>query len=259
MTSLDQDHPAIRTVLAEGGRAMTVIDGWMTVLAAGQDAHPLVKLEDVPVTLAGISSHNIQNAMCAAAAALGIELSERAVIKGLKSFVLDAESNPGRTNLFELDGRIVVIDYAHNEAGMQGLAETCLGLRPPGREIWLAVCSAGDRTQEIRRAMAYAAAHAADHFVIAELLHYLRGNTRENVLEGLRAGGADAGVTDVPAFKDEVTALRWMLERSREGDVVSVTALAQRFEIFALLKRRGAEPIGPRRVRQLVRRARGRR
>ena len=55
--------------------------------------------------------------MAAAAAALAIGLPERAVVKGLKTFVLDPERNPGRANLFTLGGRIIVIDYAHNEAG----------------------------------------------------------------------------------------------------------------------------------------------
>ncbi len=100
--SLDHDHPAIRAVLAEGGRAMTVLDGRMTVLERSI-ARPLVRLEDVPMTIAGISSANIQNAMAAAAAALGIGLPERAVARGLRSFVLDPEANPGRANLFMLD------------------------------------------------------------------------------------------------------------------------------------------------------------
>ena len=50
---------------------------------------------------------------------------------GLRTFVLDPERNPGRANLFALDGRIVVVDYAHNEAGMRGLAELCDGLAAP--------------------------------------------------------------------------------------------------------------------------------
>jgi cyanophycin synthetase len=79
--SLDPDHPAIRTVLEERGRATTVIDGMLTVLAPGRDARSLVALEDVPVTLAGISSHNIANAMGAASAALAVGLPERAVVK----------------------------------------------------------------------------------------------------------------------------------------------------------------------------------
>lgn len=255
--SLDADHPALRAALEERGRALTVIDGRMTFLAPGRDSQPLLPLEEIPVTLAGISSHNIRNAMGAASAALGVGLREEAVIEGLRSFVLDPDTNPGRTNLFELDGRIVVVDYAHNEEGMRGLTETCRGLRHPKGNIWLAYCTAGDRTNDIIHALGYVAARGADHVAVAELHHYLRGRDPVDMVERLRAGARDAGATDVPVFPDEMHALEWMLDRSRPRDVIALTALGQRPEVFALMEERGASRISPRRLRQLVRRARG--
>jgi hypothetical protein len=47
-----------------------------------------------------------------------------------------------------------------------------------------------------------------------------------------------------------------MLEGSEPGDVLGITALAQRPEIFELMKDRGAERIGAERCRELARRAR---
>jgi cyanophycin synthetase len=254
--SMDPDHPAIRSAVAEGGRATTVIDGRLTVVTPGMRPHPLLPLEDVPLALAGVSTPYSQNAMAAASAALGVHLPEEAVVEGLRTFVLDPETNPGRANLFELDGRVVVADYAHNEAGMAGLIEICRGLRPPGGKIWLAFCTAGDRTNEILHSIAYVAARGADHVAIAELLHYLRGRDRQDLVERLRAGAIDGGAKEVPVFTDELHAIHWMLERSQPGDVVAVTALIQRSEIFALMKERDAARIGPERVRQLVRETR---
>jgi cyanophycin synthetase len=180
------------------------------------------------------------------------------VVHGLETFVLDPETNPGRANLFELDGKVVIADYAHNEAGLAGLIEISRGLRSPRGEIWLAFATAGDRTDQILHDMGYRAARGADHLAIAELIHYLRGRDRQDHVDRLRAGASDGGATDVPVFTDEFHALEWMLERSKAGDVVAVTALIQRQEIFDLMKERGAERIGPRRVRQLVRRYRSR-
>src|SRR5437879_7924152 len=65
--SLDADHPAIRATLAEGGRAISVLDGAVVVMSPRRPVHRLLPVEDVPVTLAGISSHNLSNAMAAAA------------------------------------------------------------------------------------------------------------------------------------------------------------------------------------------------
>lgn len=255
LCSLDPDHPALREALAEGGRASTVLDGRLTVLE-GSQARSLVDLLDVPVTIAGISRHNVMNALQAASAAFAVGLPERAVVRGLRAFVLDPERNPGRTNLFALEGRIVVVDYAHNEAGMVGLTEVCEGLRRAGREIWLAICTAGDRTDRILHAFAERAARGSDHLAIAELLRYLRGRERMDIVERLRAGAADGGVQEVDVYADELSALRAMLGRARRGDVVAVTALGMRAEVFAWLEEAGAERLSPGRVRRLVAAAR---
>ena len=252
LCSLDPWHPAIRDVLAEGGRATVPLDGAITVLG-GSRSHPLVPLLDVPVTIAGISRHNVMNAMQAASAALGVGLPERAVAKGLKTFVTNPERNPGRANLFEVDGRVVVVDYAHNEAGMIGLTEILGGLRRPGREIWIVICAAGDRTDKILHDYAYRAARGADHVAIAELLRYLRGREREVVIERLSAGARDGGATELDVYADELAGLRGVLSRSKRGDVVGVTALGMRAEIFAWLDEAGATRMTPARVKRVVR------
>lgn len=255
--SLDPQHPALRTTLGEGGRATTVVDGRMTVLTPGGRASALVPLEEVPVTLAGIARHHVQNAMAAASAGLAVGLPRAAVVRGLTTFVLDERTNPGRANLFELQGRVIVVDYAHNEAGLKGLMEICRGLRRPGGEVWLAFSAAGDRTNDILHALGHAAARGADHVAVAELVPYLRGRDRADLIRRLTAGARDAGATVVPVYPGEVAALEALLASSRRGDVVAVTALGERRKIFALVKERGGRPLGPARVRALVRRARG--
>jgi cyanophycin synthetase len=253
--SLDPRHPALREALAGGGRAITVLDGtivWMD----GPAVHPLVDLDRVPITLAGLSRMYTQNALAAAAAGLAVGLPQKSVSKGLRTFVLDPNKNPGRTNLFSLDRRILVLDYAHNEAGMDGLVEILQGLRPPGREIWLAIGTAGDRTDDILQGFAVRAALGTDHLAIAELVKYLRGRAREDVIAQLRLGAARAGKRDVPAYPDELRALRGMLEGSAPGDVVGITALAQRIQAFRWLRAQGARLLGPSDVRRLVEAAR---
>ena len=255
--SMDPDHPALRSAVAEGGLGIAPIDGRLALLRPGPSFLPLVPLEDIPVTLAGISTAHVQNAMAAAAAALGAGLPREDVVRGLRSFVLDPERNPGRANLFEDGGRVVVIDYAHNEAGMQGLVEICHGLRAPGAEVWIAFGSAGDRSDEIMHTVGYRAARGADRVAVVELHRYLRGRDPEEVVDRLRAGAVDGGASEVPDFPTEVAGLEWMLGHARPGDVVAITALSQRPELFDLLRRRGATGIDPARCRELVRRARG--
>jgi cyanophycin synthetase len=254
--SLDPDHPAIRTTLAEGGRAISVLDSAIVVMTSRRQVHRLLPVEEVPVTLSGISSHNLRNAMAAAAAALAAGIPEGAVVEGLRSFVLDPERNPGRANLFEVDGRVVVIDYAHNEDGMRGLIEICQGLRAPNAHVFLAFGSAGDRTNAILHRLGYTAARGPDRVAIAELHRYLRGRDPQDLIQRLQAGLADGGKTQAPVFRDELDALEWMLSASAPDDVIAITALGQRPEVFQYLRDRGGLPVGPPRIRELVLRSR---
>jgi cyanophycin synthetase len=254
--SLDAHHPAIRDALAEGGRAMTRLDGWLVALGPGSSLERLIPLESVPVTLAGIATQHVQNAMASTAAALGIGLPRDAVVEGLRTFRQTAETNPGRANVYTLGARTIVVDYAHNEAGMVGLTEILGGLRPRRGRIWLAFCSAGDRQDDVLHAIGYRAARGADHVVVAGLPHYLRGRDADDLVTRLRAGALDGGATDVPVVADEMAALACMLERSSAEDVIGLTALGQRPEVFAELERLGAEAADPETVRKLVRRAR---
>jgi cyanophycin synthetase len=139
---------------------------------------------------------------------------------------------------------------------MDGLVEILQGLRPPGREIWLAIGTAGDRTDDILQGFAVRAALGTDHLAIAELMKYLRGRPREDVIAQLRKGAARAGKRDVPAYPDELRALRGMLKASAPGDVVGITALAQRIQAFRWLRTQGARLLGPSDVHRLVEAAR---
>ncbi len=253
--SLDPAHPALRDALAGGGRATTVLDGWIVWLE-DSSSHPVVAVDRVPSTLAGLSSVYTSNALAATSAALAIGLPVGPVARGLRSFVLDPERNPGRANLFALDGRIVVIDYAHNQAGMRGLIEVVQGLRSPGGATWVAICTAGDRTDEILRGFALEAAVGADHLAIADLRHYTRGRTAAEIYERLAAAAAEAGVTDPPRYRGELHALKEILAASRRGDVVAITALGMRPQLFRWLESRGARRLTPADVRRRARAAR---
>src|SRR5438105_1053018 len=254
--SLDPDHPALRQALAEGGRAISILDRGLIVMTSRRQVHQLLPVEEVPVTLAGISSHNLSNAMAAAAAALAVGIPEDAVIEGLRTFVLDPERNPGRANVFEMDGRVVVIDYAHNEDGLRGLVEICHGLRPAGGRAFLSFGAAGDRTNAILHRLGYTAARGADRVAIAELHRYLRGRDPQELIQRLQAGIVDGGKPESPVFPNEVEALEWMVRESAANDVLAITALGQRPEIFAYLADRGASTAGAERSRALVKRAR---
>ncbi|MGH9244114.1 MAG: Mur ligase family protein [Acidimicrobiales bacterium] len=238
--SRDPDSPAIREALNEGGRVTTVLDGWVSVLEPRGDAEPLVPIVDVPMTLAGLSRFNVENALAATSAGLGVGLERHAVADGLRSFRPGPELNPGRMNVYSLGGVTVVLDLAHNEVGLEALLEIMNGLRPSGGRLLLAIGTAGDRTDDLLRGMGEIGAKGADHVVIAHKAKYLRGRTIENMERLFREGMEAVGVTGAPAHPTELDSLRALCGEARLGDVVAVMCQAEREQLDAWLREQGA-------------------
>jgi cyanophycin synthetase len=259
--SRDPNSPAIREILDAGGRATTVIDGWVSVLRPHQDPDPLVELADVPMTLAGLSRFNVENTLAAASAALAAGIDRETVVRGLTSFRPDPEHNPGRMNIFSVPvaggEASVVIDLAHNEAGLEALLEIMEGIRPPGRRLLLGLGAVGDRTDDIIGRLGEIGAMGADVVAIGHKERYLRGRTLEG-LEGLLRDGAErVGVTDVAAYRTEVDCLAALVEQAGSGDVVGLMCHAQRQEAYDWIAEHGGTPDSPQRLREKVRAAQG--
>ena len=254
--SRDPDSPAIREVLSDGGRATTVIDGWVCVLTPDNDPDPLMEVVDIPMTLAGLSRFNVENALGAASAALAIGLPRAAVVEGLTSFRPDPEHNPGRMNFFSRDGACVVIDLAHNEAGLEALLEIMNGVRRPGSRLLLALGAVGDRQDDVVAALGEMGARDADVAVIAHKAGYLRGRTTEELDDVFRAGAARVGVEDLPSYPTEVTGLEALVEQAEPGDVVGLMCHEDRQGVYDWLADHGFTPDTPETLREKVRAAR---
>ncbi|HET9859381.1 MAG TPA: Mur ligase family protein [Nocardioidaceae bacterium] len=237
--SRDADSPALREVLGAGGRATTVIDGWLCVLSPGGDPDPLLELVDVPMTLAGLSRFNVENALAAASAALAVGIPREAVVEGLRSFRPGPEHNPGRMNIYSLGDLTVVIDLAHNEAGLEALLEIMNGLRPPDGRLLLGLGTAGDRTDDLVVALGEIAGRDADVVAIVHKQGYLRGRDPDEMAGLFRDGAARVGMDDIPAHDSELDGLVALVDQARAGDVVGVMCHQDREALDAWLRSRG--------------------
>jgi len=243
-------------VLNHGGRATTLIDGRIVVLGQGSEPDALVPVVDVPMTLAGLSHFNVENALAAASAGLAAGLPREAVVAGLRSFLPDVEHNPGRMNMYTLDGMTVVMDLAHNEAGLEALVEVLRGVREPGRRILLGLGAVGDRQDDLLETLGEIAARDADVVVIGHKQRYLRGRSTDEMDRLLRVGAARVGVADVPSYPTELGSLEALVAQAAPGDAVGLMCHAERDEVLAWLAEQGAEPDTPAMLRDKVSRAR---
>ncbi len=260
--SLTPESPSLREATMAGGRGITVLDGQITVLFADGDVDRLVDVVDVPVTLSGLSAPNIANALAATAAGLGLGLSRESVVRGLRSFAPDDQLNPGRMNTYTvpLDSggeATVILDLAHNEAGLEALMDVSRGLTAPGARVHLGLGLAGDRTDDLLESMGEMAGLRADHVVAAHKAHYLRGRTMEDLEHYLRIGLARAGVAEIESYDTELAGLQALVAAAAEGDVVALMCHAERPQVLTWLRELGAVADDPTTLRRKVIRARG--
>ena len=240
---------AVRRNVAAGGRGYVVRDGWIVELD-GRAEHKIVEAARVPITIGGIARHNVANALAAVAAARGLDVTIEAAAEGLVAFRPTSERSPGRLNLYRLGARIVIVDFAHNEAGVAAILDVAEGIAAgaAGRAapITAIVGTAGDRPDDTLRGIARIAAERAQRVAIKETQKYLRGRSRESVVGELLAGVRAAGgsTNDVPVYESETAALRAELaDPEGRTRVVLLLCHQEREEVFQLLESLGARPV----------------
>ncbi len=186
--------PGLRAHVEGGGRAYVIRRGALAELDAGE-TRPIVDIDEIPVTLGGIAGHNVANALAAAGGARAMGATLEQVAHGLRDFRPSAERSPGRLNLFRHGRRVVIVDYAHNEAGLEALLDVADGIAGgSAARTWpvtLIVGTAGDRPDDTIRGIGRIAGARAGRVVIKETLSYLRGRDRAEMIELLRAGIAE--------------------------------------------------------------------
>jgi cyanophycin synthetase len=238
----DPNSPAARAVLDHGGRVTTVIDGWVSVLQPGADPLPVVPVVDVGMTLAGLSRVNVENTLAVTSAALAIGLGVDQVADGLRAFD-PGEDNPGRMNVWTVPvdgGEVsVVIDLAHNEAGLQALIEIARGIKPGSGRLLLGVGTAGDRGDDIFVTIGEIAALAGDVVEIAHKDEYLRGRPMAELGALIKEGAEHAGVTITAEHPGEVAALASLVGQAGPGDVVAMMTHQDRERVDAWLVEHG--------------------
>ncbi len=237
--TMNEDHELIERWVRRGRKAVVLQHddkGELIVLRDGRRTMPVGYAHQFPATFDGRARMNVQNLLAAVAAChvSGAHLHD--IRHGLRTFTTDFFQAPGRLNLVDLGGVTVLLDYAHNAAGLQmvgDFVERMTSEPPPahpGEPSWSAnlrvavVATAGDRRDEDMRELGRVAARYFDEVIVREDVRTRgrdRGETGSLVMQGIdeaRAHGARVGSAEL--ITDELDACRSALDRSRPGDLV---------------------------------------
>jgi len=207
----------------DGGGLAVVHEPHTGLLAVYDDGrrHVLIRTADIPATLGGAALFNVQNALAAACVAIGAGHSPAQTGLALSTFGASFEQNPGRLNIYDGHGFRVIMDYAHNPAGLRALSHLLARLRPSfGRQIGM-VAVPGDRRDEDIVAMGEIAALTYDEVVLREDADR-RGRAAGEVIKLMALGAARAGMAPerVHAVPDEMEAVTHCLNLAGPGDLV---------------------------------------
>ena len=224
--SMDEENPVIRDHVREKGRAIvlrpTRHGEMITVIEHRRDTS-LLLAEEIPATINGKVRVNIANAMAAVGAAIAQDVQLEHIRHALRGFTSTFYQTPGRFNLMEVDGKQVLIDYCHNVAGLEAVADF---VRRHNADRTIGVITMpGDRKDEDIRAFGELAAKTFDELIIREDVERRGraiGGIAALLAEAAQSGGMPGDRIEI--ILDELPAARAAMDRAVKGELVVVFA-----------------------------------
>jgi cyanophycin synthetase len=181
---------------------------------------------DIPATIHGAATFNIANALAAAAICVAQDVPLAMIRSALASFHSSFEQNPGRLNIHDAHGFRVILDYAHNAAGLAAIGDLIAAIRHRyGRTVGV-LSIPGDRRDEDIREMGRLSADIFDRLYFREDPGN-RGRPRGEVMTLMQQGalaGSAARTPDIEMIVTEAEAVAAALADAEPGDLILMTA-----------------------------------
>ena len=178
----------------------------------------IMKAENIPLTYGGKATFMIQNVLAAILAAHVRGISIEDMKAALETFIPSASQTPGRLNLFQFENFQILLDYAHNPAGMRALKKFTDKLDCTLKVGIIA--GIGDRRVEDNNEMGKIAAEMFDEVIIRQDKR-LRGKTEEELIkmlnDGIKATDPNKKTTIIPSEKEAIT---FAVNNAKKGSLI---------------------------------------
>jgi UDP-N-acetylmuramyl tripeptide synthase len=219
-----------------------VESGWVVVEQA-EHTRKLLQVAAMPLAFAGSARHNVANALAATAAALALGIADCAIVRALSSFGENYLDNPGRANLFAIDGALVLADYGHNPEGLAAIFRISAAL--PHRRLLISFGQAGDRSDQDMHDLAdQVAAQQPDRILIKDIQSMLRGRQAGEIptILSRQLQRKSIGASQIEVLDGDRAALDRTLQWLQDGDLAVLFVHADSAEVLAELAQR-AQPV----------------
>jgi len=218
--SNDKDNVVMRSNIDKGGYGIYVDEGKIFIQKSTH-CESLIDIKIIGITMNGALKYNIENAMAACAASVGLGISYDIIKKGLTSFQCNNEQNPGRFNTYYVNDVMVVLDYGHNIDGY-----TCVldGLKQIKHNKLIGVIGVpGDRSDSHILEIGKCAGESLDYIFIKEDKDR-RGRDIGEVADILLRGVQKSKIHNMNITKilKEKDAFKTALDFAKPGDIVII-------------------------------------
>jgi cyanophycin synthetase len=232
--SLHADSPLIQEHLAAGGTAFVVHGGWIEE-RNGAAATRVVRTSSIPVTLSGAAEFQVQNVLAVIAACRAYGMQREQIAQALQEFEAN-EQNVGRMNIFDVQGRYVIIDYGHNPAAIKAICR--MTEYWPDRRMLGIIGLPGDRADSLLEESAAALACGFHQITIREEVD-LRGRKPGEVPQLIQRNiERNHPGKQVKIILDELEAIGDALASSEPGDII-VAFCERPIDVRTFLEARG--------------------
>lgn len=218
--SNDKDNEIMRVNINNGGYGIFVDEGNL-IIQNSTDFEKLIDIKSIGITLEGILKYNIQNAMAACAAAVGLGIGYDIIRQGLKTFYCNSDQNPGRFNMYLIDDVTVILDYGHNIEGYKGVLDALKSIKH--NKLIGIIGVPGDRPDSHILDMGKCAGENFDYIFIKENKDG-RGRDKGKVADLLEAGVLKTKFKkiNVKIILEEKEAFKAALNFAKPGDIVLI-------------------------------------
>lgn len=215
--SLNENNKVIVEHCKKGGVAAILENGFITI-KKGEWKFRVCKVTNVPLTFNGKVSFMVANVLAATLASYVYGFTIEDIKTNLETFIPSASQTPGRMNVFDFKEYKVLIDFAHNPDGFNGIKEFLSTIDSP-KKIGI-ITGTGDRRDEDIRKMGKISAEMFDHIIIRQD-KFLRGREAQEIVdllvEGIKESDANKSYEYVPK---EIEALKHAFSLAKPGTYI---------------------------------------